>query len=62
MMMGPERFGLVELPLRPVDVAGSPPLELAGEEPRPTGDHHGIESLALASVEVPVNVNCSPWR
>ncbi|KAK6316648.1 hypothetical protein J4Q44_G00120480 [Coregonus suidteri] len=60
MMIGPERFGLVELPLRPVDVDGSPLLELAGEEPCATSDHHEIESLVIASVEVPVTVECSP--
>ncbi|KAM9497408.1 calcium-binding protein 8-like [Salvelinus alpinus] len=61
MMIGPERFGLVELPLRPVNVDGSPLLELAGEEPCATGDHHEIESLVTASVEVPVTVESSTW-
>eukprot|EP00063_Salmo_salar_P076539 XP_014051374.1 PREDICTED: calcium-binding protein 8-like isoform X1 [Salmo salar] len=61
MMIGPERFGLVELPLCPVNVDGSPLLELAGEEPCATGDHHEIESLVTASVEVPVTVECSTW-
>nr|XP_046151449.1 calcium-binding protein 8-like [Oncorhynchus gorbuscha] len=61
MMIGPERFGLVELPLRSVNVDGSPLLELAGEEPCATGDHHEIESLVTASVEVPVTVECSAW-
>ncbi|KAJ7996094.1 hypothetical protein DPEC_G00233510 [Dallia pectoralis] len=61
MTKGQERFGLVELPLLPVFVSGSPRLELLKEETRADGDRHGIDSLAIASVEVPVTVECGPW-
>lgn len=59
MMIGSDRSVLLELPLRPVDVPGSHPRELAREEPRALGGNT-LESSARVSVEVRDTVEYRP--